>query len=122
MSTTAKGMYHPYGHARGLTVGSFRITANATPTVQDDPGGIVASVAKPGATTGVYVITLKRRYSRIHGLANTNSVAGFASSVSATSAGGTADNTITIQIVNGAGAANDGAGSVSTIAFFGYDA
>jgi len=122
MSTTAKGMYHPYGHARGLTVGSFRITANATPTVQDDPGGIVASVAKTPATTGVYVITLKRRYSRIHGLGNNNSVAGLATSVAVTSAGGTADNTITIQIVNGAGAANDGAGSVSTIAFFGYDA
>lgn len=121
MATTEKGLYHPYAHARGVTVGSFRITANATPTVQDDPGGIVASVSKPGATVGVYVITLKRRYARIHALGNNNSVAGLATSVSQTAGGGVSANTITIQIVNGAGAANDGAASVSTVAFYGYD-
>jgi len=120
MATTEKGLYHPYAHARGVTVGSFRILANATPTVQDDPGGIVASVAKPGGL-GVYVITLKRRYARVHALANTNSAVGFATNVSGTVPGGLAANTITLQIVNTAGAANDGAGSINTVAFYGYD-
>ena len=48
MATTEKGLYHPFAHARGVTVGSFRITANTPPTVQDDPGGIIASVARTG--------------------------------------------------------------------------
>ena len=118
MATTEKGLYHPFAHARGVTVGSFRITANTPPTVQDDPGGIIASVARTGV--GVYVITLKRRYARVHALANTNSVAGFATNVSATVPGGTVANTITLQIVNAAGAANDAAGSINTVAFYGY--
>jgi len=119
MATTEKGQYRPYSHARGVTVGSFRITANTPPTVQDDPGGIIASVARTGV--GVYVITLKRRYARVHALGNNNSVAGLVTSVSATVPGGTVANTITLQIVNAAGAANDGAGSINTIAFYGYD-
>ena len=119
MATTEKGQYRPYSHARGVTVGSFRITANTPPTVQDDPGGIILSVARTGV--GVYVITLKRRYARVHALGNNNSVAGLVTSVSATVPGGTVANTITLQIVNAAGAANDGAGSINTIAFYGYD-
>lgn len=119
MATTEKGQYRPYSHARGVTVGSFRILANTPPTVQDDPGGIIASVARTGV--GVYVITLKRRYARVHALANTNSAVGFATNVSGTVPGGLAANTITLQIVNAAGAANDGAGSINTIAFYGYD-
>lgn len=123
MATTAKGLYHPYAHARGLTVGSFQIKAAATPTVTDDPGGIVASVAKTAMTTGVYVVTLKRNYSRIHGIAQNNdpAVAGLASNVASTVAGGSVSNTITIQIEDAAGAASDGTNSVTTVAFFGYD-
>lgn len=121
MTTTAKGLYHPYSHARGVTVGSFQITAAATPTVSDDPGGIVLSVSKPAMTTGVYVVTLKRNYSRIHGLAQNNSITGLASNVSSVVAGGAAANTMTIQILDAGGTPNDGLTSVSTVAFYGYD-
>ena len=67
MSTTEKGLYHPYAHARGVTVGSFRITANTPPTVQDDPGGIIASVARTGV--GIYVIMLLWGHARLIGIA-----------------------------------------------------
>lgn len=121
MATTAKGLYHPYSHARGVTVGSFQITAAATPTVSDDPGGIVLSVSKPAMTTGVYTVTLKRNYSRIHGLAQNNSVFGYATNVSGVSAGGAAANTITLQILDAAGNPDNAFTTVSTVAFYGYD-
>lgn len=124
MTTTAKGLYHPYAHARGVTMGSFKITANATPTVSDDPGGIVASVSKPAMTTGVYVVTLKRNYSRIHGIAQNNSVTGLASNISTVTAGGTpanTPNTMTIQILDAAANPDPGYTTVTTVAFFGYD-
>lgn len=120
MATTEKGMFRPYAHARGLTVGSFRITANATPTVTSDPGGIVLSVAKPAATTGVYVVTLKRRYSAIHCTSETATLLR-ATHVTAVTAGGAAANTVTITFVDLAGAPNDSAASIATVQFFGYD-
>lgn len=122
MATTAKGMYHGFAHARGVTVGSFKIEADSPPVISDDPGGIVASVADT-MNVGEYVVTLKRQYSRIHGLAQNDDTApaGVASHISATQAGGTVTNTMTIQILDAAGAADAGTGSITTVAFFGYD-
>lgn len=122
MATTQKGMYHSYAHARGVTVGSFKIEADSPPVISDDPGGIVASVADT-MNVGEYVVTLKRQYSRVHAVAQNDDTApaGLASHVSATVAGGTVSNTITIQILDAAGAADAGTGSVTTVAFYGYD-
>lgn len=124
MATTQKGLYHPFSHARGQTVGSFQILSDAvTPTVADDPGGIVQSVSRSGV--GTYVVTLKRQYSRIHCVAGTNGVpaAGvwLLASVSAILAGGTLTNTVTLTLADTAlGAAADTA-TVITVAFNGYD-
>jgi len=122
MATTQKGMYHSYAHARGVTVGSFKIEADSPPVISDDPGGIVASVVDT-MNVGEYVVTLKRQYSRIHAVAQNDDTApaGLASHVSATVAGGTVSNTITIQILDAAGAGNAGTGSLTTVAFYGYD-
>ena len=120
MATTEKGMYHPYAHARGATVASFRITANATPTVTSDPGGVVLSVAKPAATTGIYVVTLKRRYSAIHCISETPTLLR-QTHITAITAGGAAANTITITFVDLAGAPNDSAASLATIQLIAYD-
>lgn len=122
MATTQKGMYHSYAHARGVTVGSFKIEADSPPVISDDPGGIVASVVDT-MNVGEYVVTLKRQYSRVHAVAQNDDTApaGLASHVSATVAGGTVSNTITIQILDAAGAADAGTGSVTTVAFYGYD-
>lgn len=120
MATTAKGMYHPYAHHRGATVGSIQVTANASPTISDDPGGIASSVVKPAMTTGVYVVTLKRNYSRIHVIADTNTLLRDVK-VTAVNAGGTSVNTVTVTFTDKAGAANDAAGVVATLAFYGYD-
>ena len=121
MATTEKGMYHPYAHARGATVASFRVTANATPTVTSDPGGVVLSVAKPAATTGIYVVTLKRRYSAIHCVSETATLLRV-THVTAVTAGGTSANTVTITFVDTAGAPNDSAGSIATVQLIAYDA
>ena len=123
MATTAKGMYHPYAHARGLTVGTFKIAISAgnVPTISDDPGGIVASVSKPAMTTGVYTVVLKRNYSRIHGLAQNSSIGGLFTNVSATVAGGSASNTMTTQTVDHTGNPDNASSTVITVAFFGYD-
>ena len=121
MATTAKGMYPPHAHARGCTVGSFVVTAAASPTV-NDPGGIVASVIKVPATTGQYLVTLKRNYSRVHAVSDNNSNAGLFSRVRTITAGGTVSNTILFEIWDtAAAAAADGTGTLTTLAFFGYD-
>jgi len=120
MATTQKGMYHPYAHHRGATVGSFQVVANAVPFVSNDPGGIVASIAKPAMTTGVYVITLKRRYSRVQAVVTTDALLRDAK-VTNVVAGGTANNTITVTFTDKAGVADDAAGAVATLAFYGYD-
>jgi len=120
MATTAKGMYHPYAHHRGLTVGSFKVTADAVPTVTDDPGGIVLSVEKPAMTTGEYLVTLKRNYSRIHAVCNNDQLA-LSCRAETIVAGGTQANTILLTISDAAGMADDGTGSIQTVAFFGYD-
>jgi hypothetical protein len=120
MATTEKGMYHPYAHARGATVASFRITANATPTVTSDPGGVVSSVAKPPATTGIYVVTLKRRYSALHCVSETGTLLR-ATRITAITAGGSAANTVTITFCDLAGAPNDSAASIATVQLFAYD-
>ena len=118
MATTAKGMYHPYAHHRGATVGSFQIQAGVTPVVLSDPGGIVSSVAKTGV--GIYVVTLKRNYSKIHAVPNTDTVN---RDVKANPivAGGTVANTVTLIYTDKAGMANDSLGVIATVAFYGYD-
>lgn len=119
MATTAKGMYHPYAHHRGLTVGSFKIAQSASPTVSDDPGGIVQAVAK--TDTGEYTVTLKRNYSRIHAVAN-NDALEYASRATSVVAGGTQTNAIVLTSSDTTtGVADDANGSVTTVAFFGYD-
>lgn len=124
MATTAKGMYHPYSHHRGETVGAISITCNASPSVASDPGGIVASVAKTAMTTGVYVVTLKRNYSKILttgcNTSATNALLRDAK-VTGINAGGTSANTITITATDKAGAANDSAGTVVSLGLHLYD-
>lgn len=115
MATTAKGMYHPYAHARGATVGSIQIANGGT--LVSDPGGIVSSVATGGA--GISVVTLKRNYSRVHCVSETNQLL-LDSKVTAVVAGGTSTNTITVTVTDKAGAANAGVATV-TLAFYGYD-
>jgi hypothetical protein len=121
MATTAKGMYPPHAHARGCTVGSFVVTAAASPTV-NDPGGIVASVIKVPATTGQYLVTLKRNYSRVHAVSDNNSAGELFSRVRTVVAGGTVSNTILFEIWDTANDnPDDGTGTLTTLAFFGYD-
>lgn len=115
MATTAKGMYHPYAHHRGATVGSFQVANGGT--LVSDPGGIVASVASGGA--GISVVTLKRNYSRIHCVPGSNQLL-LDAKVTAVNAGGTSANTVTVTVTDKAGMANAGAATV-TVAFYGYD-
>jgi len=124
MATTAKGMYKPYSHHRGETVGAISITLNASPAVASDPGGIVQSVSKTAMATGVYVVTLKRNYSRILATGcNTSATNALLrdAKVTAISAGGTSANTITITATDKAGAANDSAGTVVSLGLHLYD-
>jgi len=122
MSTTAKGLYHPYAHARGATVGSFRFTgaAGANPTAVVDPGGIVLSAVRDAG--GSIVVTLKRRYSKIDAIAQMVDATGKFASVDAITAGGTVDNKIEIStFAQGAAAPSDQAGKVVIVSFYGYD-
>lgn len=122
MATTAKGMYHPYSHHRGETVGAISITLNASPAVASDPGGIVQSVSKTGV--GVYVVTLKRNYSRILATGcNTSATNALLrdAKVTAIAAGGTSANTITITATQKNGAADDSAGTVVSLGLHLYD-
>jgi len=119
MATTAKGMYHPYAHHRGLTVGSFKILHAPTPTVSDDPGGIVQSVYN--SATGEFTVTLKRNYSRIHVVAN-NDALEYASRATVIVAGGLLANSIQLTCSDTTtGSADNANGSTTTVAFFGYD-
>lgn len=119
MATTSKGMYSPYAHARGATVGSFNFTlpagAVANPTSIDDPGGIVQSVAYNGVA-GQYLVTLKRRYSRIHGRASGVGTAEPLVNCGPIVAGGTAANTLVVYRTTGHNAA-----SVLSVQIIGYD-
>ena len=124
MATTAKGMYKPYSHHRGETVGAISIALNASPSVASDPGGIVQSVSKTAMATGVYVVTLKRNYSRILATGcNTSATNALVrdAKVTAISAGGTAANTITITATTKAGVADDSAGTVVSLGLHLYD-
>lgn len=121
MATTAKGLYHPYSHARGVTVGSFRFTGavGANPTSLVDPGGIVASAVRDA--NGSIVVTLKRRYSKIDAIAQMLDTTGKFANVDAITAGGTVANTIEIStFAQGAAAASDQA-KVVIVSFYGYD-
>lgn len=124
MATTAKGMYKPYSHHRGETVGAISITLNASPAVASDPGGIVQSVTKTAMATGVYVVTLKRNYSRILATGcNTSAINALVrdAKVTGISAGGTAANTITITATTKGGVADDSAGTVVSLGLHLYD-
>lgn len=124
MATTAKGMYKPYSHHRGETVGAISITLNASPAVASDPGGIVQSVTKTAMATGVYVVTLKRNYSRILATGcNTSATNALLrdAKVTAIAAGGTAANTITITATTKGGVADDSAGTVVSLGLHLYD-
>ena len=116
MATTEKGMYHPYGHHRGVTVGSFSVNATG-PAIAVDPGGIVRSVASGGV--GILNITLKRRYARIQAIADTDQLL-LDAKVTSVTAGGAAANVIQVTVTNKAGAANAGA-AIVMLSFFGYD-
>lgn len=124
MATTAKGMYKPYSHHRGETVSAISITLNASPAVASDPGGIVQSVTKTAMATGVYVVTLKRNYSRILATGcNTSALNALVrdAKVTGISAGGTSANTITITATTKGGVADDSAGTVVSLGLHLYD-
>ena len=119
MATTSRGMYRPYAHARGATVGSFNFTlpagAAANPTSIDDPGGFVQSVVYNG-TGGQYLVTLKRRYSRIQGQATGVGTAEPLVNCGPIVAGGAAANTLLVFRTTG-----HNAGSVMSVLLIGYD-
>ena len=121
MSTTEKGQYRPYAHARGVTVASYVFTGvnGASPTVTEDPGKVVSTVER--TAEGIYLITLKRRYAMIHAIAGTSGGADDDAQVTAVVDGGGAANTIEVTGQTGAGTNDDLDGKLITVMILAYD-
>jgi hypothetical protein len=123
MSTTAKGQYHPFAHARGLTVMSvlFQGANGADPiaSLTEDPGRAIGTVTR--TAEGVYKVPLKRRYAMVHAIAGVDGGADDDAQVSACVDGGAVDNYVEVTCQTGAGTNDDVDAKNVTVIIFAYD-